>query len=339
MPVLILVAAAVGVTQPVGPHSAPDPQMKAVLDELAALNPKPIETLTPAAARKQPTPADAVKALLKKQGKPTEPEPVGSVKDITIPGPAGPIPARVYTPQGTGPFPVLVYWHGGGWVLADLDGYDATPRALCNAAGCVVVSCHYRQAPEHPFPAAPEDAFAAYQWVLGNAASVGGDPKRVAVAGESAGGNLAAVTAVRARDAGVPVPVHQVLVYPVTDQNYDTPSYREHADAKPLNTAMMRWFWGHYLAEPAADTPYVAAPMQVPDLRRLPPATVITADLDPLRSDGQMYADRLRLAGVPVTAVNYDGVTHEFFGMGAVVDKAKEAVAKAAEGLKAAFGK
>ncbi len=319
--------------------NGPDPQMKAVLDELAALDPKPIEKLTPAEARRQPSAADAVKALLKKQGKSTDPEPVGKVADQTVPGPAGKIPIRVYTPKGDGPFPVLVYFHGGGWVLADLDTYDSSCRALTNAAGCLVVSCDYRHAPEHKFPAAAEDAFAAYQWVLANAAALNGDPKRVAVGGESAGGNLAAVTAIRTLDKKVSSPVYQLLVYPVTNYGFDTESYKEHADAKPLNREMMKWFWGHYLAEPADGDRAYASPLRARNVSQLPPATVITADIDPLRSEGKLYADKLKQAGVQVDYTNYEGMTHEFFGMGAVVDKAKQAVQKAADGLKSGFGR
>ena len=315
------------------------PGIKAVLDQLEALGPKPLEKLDPKEARKQPTPGDAVKALLKKQGKSTDPEPVAKVKDIEFPGAVGKLPARVYTPKGEGPFPVLVYWHGGGFVIADLDTYDSSCRALCNAAGCVVVSCHYRLAPEHPFPAAPNDAFAAYQWVLKNAGTVNGNPKRVAVGGESAGGNLAAVTALQARNKGVTPPVHQLLIYPVTDHAYDTPSYKENADAKPLNLPMMKWFWGHYLGKASDGAFNYASPMQAKDLKNLPPATVITAEVDPLRSEGKAYADRLKAAGVAVDYTNYEGVTHEFFGMGAVLPEAKQAVAQAAKGLKTGFGK
>ena len=314
--------------------SGPDPQMQAVLDAHKSLNPKPIETLTPAEARVQPSLADAVKEVLRKQGKPTAPEEVGSVKDITIPG-ATPIPARVYTPKGTGPFPVLVYWHGGGFVLADLNTYDSSPRALCNAAGCLVVSCDYRHAPEFPFPAPVDDAVTAYQWVRKNAATLGGDPRRVAVAGESAGGNLAAVVCQAHVRGDVPAPLHQVLVYPVTDGNLDTPSYKEHADARPLNKPMMQWFFKHYRPTPGDPR---AAPLRG-GLAGLPPATVILAEIDPLRSDGEAYAAKLKAAGVTVNRKTYPGVAHEFFGMGAVVDKAKEAVGVAAADLKAAFGK
>ncbi len=335
MHALVLTLATVGFAA-----AEPDPQMKAVLDAHAALDPKPIETLTPAEARKQPTLGDAVKAVLTKQGKPTAPEEVGKVADLSIPA-APPIPARVYTPTGAGPFPVLVYWHGGGWVLADLNTYDSSCRALCNAANCVVVSCGYRHAPEHPFPAAVDDALTAYAWVCKNAATLNGDPKRVAVAGESAGGNLAAVVThhCRGTNPGLPAPVHQVLVYPVTDSNMDTPSYRENADAKPLNKAMMGWFFGHYVPDARQRTDTRVALLRAADLKGLPPATVILAEIDPLRSDGEQYAAKLQAAGVRVNLKSYPGVAHEFFGMGAVVDKAKEAVGVAAADLKAAFGK
>jgi len=319
--------------------SAPNSQMQAVLDEFAALNPKPIESLLPVDARKQPTIFDAVKVLIKEEGKPTDPEPVAKVQDMKIPGPAGDgdIAIRVYTPQGEGRFPILVYWHGGGWVLADLDTYDATPRALANAAGCVVVSCEYRKGPENRFPAAADDAIAAYRWVLANAPSIGGDPRRVAVGGESAGGNLAAVTALRARDAGIAAPVHQLLIYPATNAAFDTPSYHQFATAKPLNAAMMRWFWGYYIAKPEDGLNPYASPLLDRRAGPLPSMTLITAEIDPLRSEGKAYADKLASSGVKVTYRNHQGVTHEFFGMSAVLDEAKKAIDEAAAGLKTAF--
>ena len=315
----------------------PDADMQAVLDQLAALGPKPIETLTPEEARRQPTPADAVRALLQRMGRSTAPEPVGSVQDRAIPGPGGQIPVRIYTPQGTGPFPVVVYYHGGGWVIATIDTYDSSARALANAAGAIVVSVEYRKGPENKFPAAHDDAFAAYQWALANAASIGGDPNRVATAGESAGGNLAVATAMTARDRGVRLPVHVLAVYPIADGDTESPSYVENANARPLNRAMMQWFFGHYLRTPAdARDPRIS--LTRANLRGLPPTTVITAQIDPLRSDGQELADRLRQAGVRVDAHNHEGVTHEFFGMGAVVADARAAVQEAAAGLRSGFG-
>lgn len=317
--------------------SRADPQMKVVLDELQSLGGKSIESLSAEDAREQPTPADAVKAVLTKQGKSTAPEPVGNIDNRTIPGPGGPIPIRIYTPNGNGPFPVVVYYHGGGWVIATMDTYDSSARALANAAGAVVVSVEYRKAPEFKFPAAHEDAYAAYHWALKHANDIHGDPSKVAVAGESAGGNLAAAVALIAREEGDQLPVHQVLIYPVTGHDFNTPSYQENAKAKPLNKAMMAWFFEKYLKNPGeAENPLISLD-RVKNLRGLPPATIITDEIDPLRSEGKRYADRLREAGVPVTYKNYEGVTHEFFGMGAVVDKAKQAVALAGIDLMKAF--
>ena len=321
--------------------AAPDSQMAAVLSELAALGGKPIETLSAAEARQQPTPADAVMALLRKQGRSTAPEPVGNVADRTIPGAAGPIAARVYTPAGTAPaggWPVVVYYHGGGFVIATIDTYDASGRALANAAQAVVLSVEYRKGPEHKFPAAHDDAFAAYQWAVANAAGIGGNPAKVAVAGESAGGNLATTVAMRAKAQNVQAPVHQLLVYPVVNTDTTTASYVENANAKPLNRAMMGWFVRNYTSSPAEATDPRLTPLTQP-LAGLPSATVITAQIDPLRSEGEAYAEALRAAGVETNARTYDGVTHEFFGMGAVHPKAKDAVAFAAADLKAAFAR
>ena len=316
----------------------PNEQMQAVLDELAALHPKPIPELSAPAARQQPSPADAVKGLLRRQGKSTAPEPVGNVTNRVIPSAGGSIPIRIYTPKGSGPFPVVVYYHGGGWVIADLDTYDASPRAITNMAHAVVVSAHYRQGPEHKFPAAHQDAFAAYRWVLKNAKSLRGDPSKVAVMGESAGGNLAAAVSMMARDSGVQLPVHQVLVYPIAGYDVNTPSYQENADAKPLNKPMMQWFFEKYLRAPAdGQSPLID--LVHADLAGLPAATVLTAQIDPLRSEGNELADRLKDAGVQVDYQNYEGVTHEFFGMGAVVDQAKQAERQAADGLRKGFGR
>lgn len=318
---------------------APNAQMKAVLDQLAALGGKPIETLTPTEARKQPTPADAVKSLLQKQGKSTAPEQVGKVEDKTIPGPGGPVSIRIYTPKGNGPFPLLLYIHGGGWVIADLNTYDSSPRAMANAAGAVVVSTDYRHAPEHKFPAAHEDVFAAYQWMLKNASALQGDARRIAVLGESAGGNMAVGVCLMARDKGIQMPVYQVLVYPVAQTGFDTSSYKENAQAMPLNRAMMQWFFKHTLESPADTKNPLLSLTTLADLKRLPPATVITDQIDPLRSEGKDLADKLKAAGVPVVYQNYNGVTHEFFGMGAVVDQAKQGQKLAADGLRNGYAK
>lgn len=323
-----------------------DSKMKDVLEQFAKFGAPPLETLSPENARNLPTlknaveemAAESVAARTMNLAKPM-PEPVGKIDHVLIPGPGGDLLARVYTPDGDGPFPVLVYFHGGGWVIANLDVYEPSCRALCNAAECVVVSVAYRQAPEHKYPAAADDAYAAVQWAIGNAAQLNGDPNCVAVGGESAGGNLATVSCLRARDQGGSMPVAQLLVYPVTDSRMNTPSYQENANAKPLNAAMMPWFWGHYLEnESDGNDPY-ASPMMASDLSGLPPAIVITAELDPLRDEGEAYAERLAAAGVSVKATRYDGVAHEFFGLAGVVPTAKEALDNAADGLKLVFSK
>ena len=320
-----------------GTGAKPNAQMQAVLDEFTKLGPKPLGTVSAVEARKQPTPADAVKALLKKQGKSLDPEAVGKVENKMIAGAGGQIPIRIYTPKGEGPFPVIVYYHGGGWVIADLDTYDASPRALVNATNAVVVSAHYRQAPEHKFPAAHDDAHAAYKWTIEHAKELNGDPKRIALVGESAGGNMAAAVSVIAREHKMQMPIYQVLVYPIANNNLETASYVENAKAKPLDRTGMQWFFKQYLTSPADGDNHLISLLSEKDLKGLPPTTIITAQIDPLRSEGKAYADLLQKAGVAVRYQNYEGVTHEFFGMAAVVDKAKEAQKFVAEGLKQAF--
>ena len=316
----------------------PNSQMQAVLDKLGTLGGKPIESLSAEDARKQPSPADAVMAILKEDNKDAA-EPVSMVENFKIELSNGDIKARVYKPAGEGPFPMILYIHGGGWVIADLDTYDATPRALANGVNAIVVSAHYRQAPEHKFPAAHNDAYGAYQWVLKNGHRWSGNTKNVAVVGESAGGNLAASICIMAQAEGIQLPVHQVLIYPIADTKLDTPSYVENASAKPLNAAMMKWFLDKTFDKPEdAKDPKVAL-LQAKTLKGLPSATIITAQIDPLRSEGEALAKKLTADGVEVAYKNYDGVTHEFFGMSAVVDVAKEANAFVFANLKAAFGK
>lgn len=312
------------------------PQMQAVLDQLNALGGKPITGLSAKDARKQPSPADAVKELMKKQD--LKPEKLGKIDDIDIKLSSGDVNGRIYKPEGDGPFPVILYIHGGGWVLADLDTYDATPRALSKATNALVISTDYRHAPEHRFPAAHEDVFGAYQWTLENAGRWGGDASRVAVVGESAGGNMAVSLGMMAQAKGMQMPVHQVLVYPVASTSMNTESYRQHAQAAPLNAAMMKWFFEQTMAkEEDWKDPQINL-LDAQSLAGLPPTTIITADIDPLRSDGELLAKKLRSDGVSVQLKNYEGVTHEFFGMGAVVDTAREAVNFAAGNLKAALG-
>jgi acetyl esterase/lipase len=230
-----------------------------------------------------------------------------------------------------------VYYHGGGWVIADLDTYDASPRALVNSTNAVVVSAHYRQAPEHKFPSAHEDAYAAYKWVLEHAKELNGNAKKIALVGESAGGNMAAAISVMARERKIQLPIYQVLVYPITDNNIETASYIENAKAKPLGSVGMQWFFKHYLNSPAEGKNHLISLLSEKNLTGLPPTTIITAQIDPLRSEGKAYADLLQQAEVVVRYKNYEGVTHEFFGMAAVIDIAKEAQQFVAEGLKEAF--
>ncbi len=317
-----------------------DKDMQAVLDELGALGGKPIETLEPAEARKQPTPTDAVMALLKKQGKDTSPNalvPGVTSNDTTLPGPAGTLPVRIYTPDGTGPFPVVVYFHGGGWVIADKNVYDGGARGLAKQANAVVVSVDYRLAPEAKFPAQHDDALATYKWAVQNAASLKGDPKRIALAGESAGGNLAIATAIAARDQGLTKPAHIVSVYPIAQAtDLATPSYVDSAAAKPLNKPMMEWFAKHALGK-QEDKSDPRIDLVRAKLQGLPPITLINAQIDPLRSDADLLAASLKKAGVKVEHKVYSGTTHEFFGMAAVVADAKDAQMLAGQRLKSAF--
>ena len=314
-----------------------DADMQQVLDALAALKGKPIETLTPAEARKQPTPTDAVVAVLKQQGKdasPTALVPGVTSADSTIPGPAGTLPVRIYTPAGNGPFPVVVYFHGGGWVMADKNVYDGSARGIAKQANAVVVSVDYRLAPEARFPAQHDDALATYKWAIQNAASIKGDPERMAIAGESAGGNLALATAIAARDQRLTMPLHVVAAYPITQAtDLSTPSYTDSAQAKPLNKPMMEWFAKHTLGKPD-DKKDPRINLVQANLKGLPPVTLINAQIDPLRSDADMLKVSLMKAGVKVTHKIYDGVTHEFFGMAAVVGKAKDAQMLAGSQLK-----
>ena len=312
--------------------------MQAVLDELTNLNKIPLESQTPFNARILPNAADAVISLLSKNGEPVE-EQVAGVEHIAIPTPNGDLVARVYTPEGTAPHPVLVYFHGGGWVIADLRTYDSSCRALCNAASAVVVSVAYRLAPENPFPAAADDAYYAFQYIAENTGEVGGDPARIAVAGESAGGNLATVVCLLARDQGGIAPVHQLLVYPVTTflpEGEGADSIEQFALAQPLSAGLLRYFGDLYVPTEADRGSSSASPL-LADLADLPPATIIAAEIDPLVGQGRQYYDALGAAGVDASYQLYEGVTHEFFGMGALVDEANDAVAAAAERLTAAF--
>ena len=321
-----------------------DKDMLAVLKKLGELGAKPIESRSVEEARTQPTPADAVKAVLKEQGK----DPMAlmaamkvSKKDMTYPTAGGTQAIRIYTPEGAGsaPLPVIVYYHGGGWVIADLDTYEASAMALAKKANAIVASVEYRHAPENKFPAAHEDSFAAYKWVLANAGQFGGDPARLAVAGESAGGNLATNVAIMARDQNVQLPVHMLIVYPVAGTDMTTPSYLANQNAMPLSKGAMGWFVDKVLAKPEDAKSPMLNLTTMANLKGLPSATVITDSIDPLMSEGKMLAEKLKAAGVSTTYKNYEGVTHEFFGMGVVVSDAAAAEDMAAHDLKEAFAK
>ncbi|QRR04118.1 alpha/beta hydrolase [Dyadobacter sandarakinus] len=322
------------------PAWAPDmkPQMQAVIEKLASYKDAPIPGLTAMEARKNHTPTDAVKDLAKENQVPM-PAPMVDTVGRNIPVKGDSIHARIYTPTtGTAPFPVIVYYHGGGFVIADLDVYDASAKGLAEQTGAIVVSVAYRLAPEHKFPTAHDDAYAAYAWVVKNAIALKGDPKRIAVAGESAGGNLAANVSMMARDKKETLPVHQLLVYPVAGSDMNTESYRKYAAAKPLDKPMMEWFVKNYLKNMGeAKDPRIN--LVGANLKGLPPTTIVLAEIDPLEKDGEILGEKLKAAGVKVNSKTYSGVTHEFFGMSLVVPESKDALAFAADELKNAFKK
>jgi acetyl esterase len=305
-----------------------DPQARAMIDRTAALNLPPTRQMTPAQAR------DSVRqrsAALPR-------EEVASVRDHAVPVAGGAITVRVFTPRGAAPKPALVYFHGGGWLTGDVETHEGICRTLANAAGCVVASVDYRLAPEFTFPTAAEDACAAMRWVAEHARELGVDARRLAVGGDSAGGNLAAVAALMARDRGGPPLALQVLVYPVTDCDFERPSYRENAEGCLLTADSMRYYWDLYVPN-AADrvSPYVS-PLRAASLAGLPPALVITAEYDPLRDEGEAYARALAAAGVPVTHSRYPGMIHAFFRFTNVLDAARAAVAEVVAALQKAWG-
>jgi acetyl esterase len=304
-----------------------DPTMKAILDAMPQLFTAEALKLPAAELRRMAQQRPAAGPV---------PE-VERVENRRIPGPAGELPVRIYWPKGAAARGILVFFHGGGWVLCDLDSHDGTCRALCNGAGCVTVSIDYRLAPEARFPAAPEDCYAATRWVAENARTLGGEPDRIAIGGDSAGGNLTAAVALMARERGGPKLVHQLMVYPVTDMGFQTASFKENAQGYMLTSEAMFWFRDQYLSRPGDARNALASPLLAPDLSGLPGATVITAEFDPLRDEGEAYGARLREAGVPVDVRRYDGVIHGFFGMTELLGQARTAVAQACANLRASF--
>ena len=290
---------------------------------------RPTHQLTPQAAR------DGYRALPALLGPPPD---VAGLQDRTIEGPGGALRLRVYSPKGTGPHPVLVFYHGGGWVIGDLDTHDRECRVLCNDTPCVVVAVDYRLAPEHPYPAAVEDAWAALRWVARNASELGGDSERIAVGGDSAGGNLAAVMALRARDQGGPALSAQLLVYPsVAGELLSYPSHQENATAPFLPLDTMRYFRAHYLGEIEVTTDPEIAPIHAASHAGLAPALIVTAEFDPLRDEGRAYAAKLEEAGVPVSLIEYPGMPHMFFQLSPVLEEGKAVLRESADALRAAF--
>jgi acetyl esterase len=294
-----------------------DPQVRGLLDQLEQMGRKPYSDLTPEDARSQ---FERVRTLG------GTPEPVAKAEDRTIPGPAGDLKTRTYTPSGEPPFPVMVFFHGGGWVIGDLETYDNVCRSLCNSSGSLIVAIDYRLAPEHKFPAAVDDAYAATQWVVDHAVDLGGDPGRLGVGGDSAGGNLSAVVALLARDRGGPALAYQLLLYPVTDGAMNTPSIHENAEGYLLSRMDMVWFYDHYLDEAGDKLNPLVSPLLADDHSRLPPAIIVTAQFDPLRDEGEAYGEKLRRAGVAVKVRRYDGMIHGFLSMSGVVHRGREAL-------------
>lgn len=262
---------------------------------------------------------------------------IAKIENRSIPGPAGEIPVRIYTPLGNGPFPVVVHIHGGGWVIGSLDACDDVCRALCNFSDAVIVSVDYRLAPEYRYPAGLDDCWAALKWVVEHVSVIGGDATRIAVCGDSSGANLAAATALYSRDNGGPQLALQVLIYPVTNFGFDTASYHQKANNFGLSRDAMIFFWTSYLAKPEHGIEPYASPLQATDLTGLPPALILTAEHDPLRDDGEAYAARLHQAGVPVQVTRYLDMNHGFFNCGAMYESAARALREVGDSLKQAF--
>ena len=304
-----------------------DPDTQTFLARLAASSNPPYEMLSATAARAFYRAGRAIVAA--------RPEDVAEVRTLTAPGPNGPIGMRLYRPESAAAIlPVLVYFHGGGWVLGDLDSYDSVCRAIANRAGHIVVSVDYRLAPEHPFPAGLEDAYAALCWLADNVASMGGDAGRLAIGGDSAGGNFAAIVCLRARDQGGPKIAFQLLIYPATDFEMKSASQRVFAEGYLLTNANQRWFHRHYLPAGHDLTDWRLSPAHAADHALLPPAYVLTAQFDPLRDEGEEYAAKLLRASVPVSAWRIPGQIHGFITMGGVIKAAHRAIDEIATALR-----
>lgn len=304
-----------------------DPQVQTYLDQLASLHFPQLHTFTPEQARQ------GMRRQIAQLG---VPEAVAHVEDRVIHGATGGIPVRIYTPEGSGPFPLLVFFHGGGFVLGDLDTHDGLCRSLANGARCLVVAVDYPRAPEHPFPAALNACYAATQWVADHATSLNGDASRIALGGDSAGGNLTAVVAQMARDQGGPALIFQLLIYPDLDFRRTNFSIQEYAGKYGnITREGQHWFMDQYLTSPEEKLNPQVSPLLEPNLRGLPPALIITAEYDALRDEGEQYGQRLKEAGVPVTISRYQGMIHEFVRH--PFDQSQQARVEAATALQKAF--
>ena len=308
------------------------PDAQRVCDLIVAAKRPAYETLTPSEAREA--------YLSSRRALQPDAEEVAEVRPLQAAGPTGPIPMRFYRGHGAGmgsPQPALIYFHGGGWVIGDLESHDQACRAIANAARCIVVAVDYRLAPEHKFPAAVEDTIAATRWVSENAERLGIDGKRIAIGGDSAGGNLAAVVALDARDRGGPPIALQVLIYPATDFGISHASHMRHADQLPLRRSTIQWFAAHYLRGAEDEADWRASPLRAKSFSGLPPALLVTAGFDPLSDEGEAYARALEAAGVPVTLERFGSQIHGFLNMGRIVADSARLVALTANSLNRAF--
>jgi acetyl esterase len=307
-----------------------DPQAAAFLKQAADAGAPPIGSL----------PVAETRAMLSSLFLPPGPrEAIKKIENRVVEQSGVKIPIRIYTPEGTGALPILIYYHGGGFVIGDCEAYDIPCRALANGAGCLVVSVDYRLAPEHKFPTPVEDCYAAAVWISAHAAELGGDPKRIAIGGDSAGGNLSAVVAQMARDRKGPSIAFQLLIYPVTDYEPNTPSSKANAEGYLLTKSAMDWFWGHYLSNPSDGAKPYASPRRATDFSKLPPALVITAEFDPLRDEGVAYAQKMQQAGVKVKHSDYLGMIHGFFSLGHVLNRSKDLMNECCAELRTAFAR
>lgn len=306
-----------------------NPIVAGMLEQMAAAGGPALSDMAPAAGR------EMYRSMQPATGQPE----LHAVRDSAAAGPGGDIPVRIYEPGPGANRPCLVYFHGGGWVIGDLDTHDGVCRKLALLADCVVIATHYRLAPEDPYPASLDDCYATVEWAAANAAALGIDASRIAVGGDSAGGNLSACVALRARDTSGPALVFQLLVYPVTNTSFDTPSYAENGEGYMLTLDSMEWFWNHYLSGPQNDrSDPMVAPMRADSLAGLPAACVITAEFDPLRDEGENYGKQLQEAGVSTHIKRYDGMIHGFYTMSDLLPDGQAALELSAAQLRDAFG-